>query len=154
MGYSSFLVSLRQCDHIRCCLYLQPRHYSGHGTKVPDLNGDEDDGYDEALVPLDFDRSGVILDDDLYEIFVKGLPPGVHVVALMDCCHSGTVLDLPYIFKADGNFSQMEIDRGSLSASKLFGQLGGMLKMVMGGSNGNGGGSGKLVEGFIKQFLR
>jgi len=48
----------------------------------------------------------------------------------------------------------MEIDRGSLSASKLFGQLGGMLKMVMGGSNGNGGGSGKLVEGFIKQFLR
>jgi len=128
-------------------------HYSGHGTKVPDLNGDEDDGYDEALVPLDFDRSGVILDDELYEIFVKGLPSGVHVVALMDCCHSGTVLDLPYIFKADGNFSKMEIDRGSLSASKLFGQLGGMaLKIVMGGSNG--GGSGQLVEGFIKHFLR
>jgi Caspase domain len=58
-------------------------HYSGHGTKVKDLNGDEDDGYDEAMVPLDFKTAGVILDDDLYDIFVKGLKPGVHVVALV-----------------------------------------------------------------------
>lgn len=58
-------------------------HFSGHGTKVRDLNGDEDDGYDEALVPLDFKQSGVIIDDDLYDIFVKGLPTGVHVVAVV-----------------------------------------------------------------------
>jgi metacaspase-1 len=58
-------------------------HYSGHGTKVRDLNGDEDDGYDEAMVPLDFNRAGMILDDELYEIFVKGLPYGVHVVAVV-----------------------------------------------------------------------
>ena len=58
-------------------------HYSGHGTKLPDDNGDEDDGYDEALVPLDFKQAGMIRDDLLYDIIVKGLPPGVHVVALV-----------------------------------------------------------------------
>lgn len=58
-------------------------HYSGHGTKVRDLNGDEDDGYDEALVPLDFKSAGLILDDDLNDMIVKALPPGVHVVALV-----------------------------------------------------------------------
>jgi metacaspase-1 len=60
-------------------------HYSGHGTKVRDTNGDEDDGYDEAMLPVDFKGAGMILDDDLYEIFVKGLPQGVHVVAVVRC---------------------------------------------------------------------
>jgi Caspase domain len=58
-------------------------HYSGHGTKVPDQNGDEEDGYDEALVPSDYTSAGIILDDDLYEILVKNLVGGVHVVSVV-----------------------------------------------------------------------
>jgi len=27
-------------------------HYSGHGGRVRDDNGDEEDGYDETLIPL------------------------------------------------------------------------------------------------------
>ena len=29
-------------------------HYSGHGGRVVDTSGDEDDGYDETLIPVDF----------------------------------------------------------------------------------------------------
>lgn len=85
-------------------------HYSGHGTKLRDDNNDEADGYDEALVPRDFQSSGMIRDDDLYDMLIKALPDGVHMVSLMDCCHSGTILDLPYIFKGDGSQTEMILD--------------------------------------------
>jgi len=83
-------------------------HYSGHGTKVADDSGDEDDGYDEALVPVDFNEVGLLMDDDLFDILIEPLPEGVHMVSLMDCCHSGTILDLPYIFKPNEDGSMPE----------------------------------------------
>mmetsp|Transcript_11724 Transcript_11724/g.16432 ORF Transcript_11724/g.16432 Transcript_11724/m.16432 type:complete len:313 (+) Transcript_11724:187-1125(+) len=78
-------------------------HYSGHGGQVRDTSGDEEDGYDETLIPVDFKRSGQIIDDLLSDVLVKSLKQGVTLTALMDCCHSGTVLDLPYRFDADGS---------------------------------------------------
>jgi hypothetical protein len=42
--------------------------YSGHGTYIPDRNGDEADGKDECLCPSDFRISGLIKDDDLLYI--------------------------------------------------------------------------------------
>lgn len=81
-------------------------HYSGHGSRVRDQDGDEDDGYDETLVPVDFQRSGQIRDDDIFKILVQPLRAGVTMTCLMDCCHSGTVLDLPYRFTADGDVMQ------------------------------------------------
>lgn len=85
-------------------------HYSGHGTKLRDDDNDEADGYDEALCPRDYQSSGMIRDDDLYDILVKELADGVHMVSLMDCCHSGSIMDLPYIFKADGDQTEMILD--------------------------------------------
>lgn len=58
-------------------------HYSGHGSHVRDDDGDEEDGFDEVLVPLDFQSAGMIRDDDLYDLLVDGLPQGVHVVSLV-----------------------------------------------------------------------
>jgi len=83
-------------------------HYSGHGGKLRDEDGDEADGYDETLIPLDYNQSGQIRDDDLLRYLVLKFQSGVFVTSLMDCCHSGTVLDLPYNFKADGNQAVME----------------------------------------------
>jgi hypothetical protein len=85
-------------------------HYSGHGGKIRDDDiGEEDDGFDEALIPLDYQTVGFIRDDDLFDTLVKPLPEGVMLTCLMDCCHSGTVLDLPYKFLPNGEFEEMEI---------------------------------------------
>jgi len=72
--------------------------YSGHGTQVKDLDGDEGDGKDEALVPVDHAVAGMITDDELFSDFTSQVPKGCNVVALFDCCHSGTMLDLTYAY--------------------------------------------------------
>jgi hypothetical protein len=61
----------------------------------------QDDGFDETLIPLDFKTEGQIVDDDILDMFVKQLKAGVHTTVLVDCCHAGTVFDLPYVFGAD-----------------------------------------------------
>ncbi|MGE0680431.1 MAG: caspase family protein [Candidatus Binatia bacterium] len=67
--------------------------YAGHGTQLPDLDGDEADGdtpgQDEALCPIDYESGAFVIDDDIAEIF-RGIPSGVNVTCFFDCCHSGT----------------------------------------------------------------
>ena len=79
------------------CLFF---HFSGHGGQVRDHSGDEADGYDETIVPCDYKRAGQITDDELFKILVKDLPEGCKLTAVMDCCHSGTGLDLPYDYQS------------------------------------------------------
>lgn len=87
-------------------------HYSGHGGKLQDQDGDEADGFDETLIPLDYQNSGQIRDDDLLKYLVIPMQAGVFVTSIMDCCHSGTVLDLPYNFRGDGEQDQMQESDG------------------------------------------
>ncbi|HET8744101.1 MAG TPA: caspase family protein, partial [Ramlibacter sp.] len=63
--------------------------YAGHGTHVADLDGDETDGRDEALCPVDFASGALFIDDDIAKVFAA-LPEGVNLTVFMDCCHSGT----------------------------------------------------------------
>ncbi|CAN6284503.1 unnamed protein product [Urochloa humidicola] len=72
-------------------------HFSGHGVQKLDLEDDEVDGYNEALCPVDFEESGKILDDEINETIVRPLGRGVKLHAIVDTCHSGTILDLPYL---------------------------------------------------------
>ena len=84
-------------------------HFSGHGSQVHDKSGDESDGLDETICPIDFlipqdgEEHGMITDDMLNEVFVCEIPAGNFLFAVFDCCHSGTVLDLPYYAIADKN---------------------------------------------------
>jgi hypothetical protein len=65
-------------------------HYSGHGSNVPDDNGDEADHRDEILCPTDLDWYDPFRDDWLRNIF-DGLGDGVSLTMISDSCHSGTV---------------------------------------------------------------
>jgi hypothetical protein len=85
-------------------------HYSGHGGSVEDTDGDEADGMDETIIPVDYEKAGQIVDDELHAILVAGLPEGVRLTAIMDCCHSGSVFDLPYTYGVDGNLEIQEVD--------------------------------------------
>ncbi len=64
-------------------------HYSGHGSNVPDNDGDEADHRDEIVCPTDLDWKDPMRDDWLRKTFDK-LPAGVNLTVIMDCCHSGT----------------------------------------------------------------
>ncbi|XP_020593056.1 metacaspase-1-like [Phalaenopsis equestris] len=84
-------------------------HFSGHGSQKLDLSGDEVDGYAETLCPVDYEEQGVILDDELNATLVRPLCTGVKLHAIIDSCHSGTVLDLPYLCRMSrGGFFQWE----------------------------------------------
>jgi hypothetical protein len=64
-------------------------HYSGHGSNVPDDDGDEADERDEILCPTDLDWKDAFRDDWLRKRF-DTLKAGVNLTVIMDCCHSGT----------------------------------------------------------------
>lgn len=72
--------------------------YSGHGTYVPDLNRDENDGRDEAICPLDFESSDFIIDDELRNELLAPVKDNsnVSVIGIFDSCHSGTIVDARY----------------------------------------------------------
>ncbi|KAI3783558.1 hypothetical protein L1987_42642 [Smallanthus sonchifolius] len=76
-------------------------HFSGHGSQQRNYTGDEIDGYDETLCPLDFETQGMIVDDEINATIVKPIPHGVKLHAIIDACHSGTMLDLPFLCRMD-----------------------------------------------------
>ncbi|KAF9963138.1 Ca(2+)-dependent cysteine protease [Modicella reniformis] len=107
---------------------------SGHGGQTRDEDGDEDDGYDETIYPVDHEDAGFIVDDIMHEIMVGSLPEGCRLTAIMDCCHSGSALDLPYIYSTTGNIKEpnvlADVGLGVLDAGVAYmkGDMGGMLR--------------------------
>jgi hypothetical protein len=78
-------------------------HYSGHGQQITDDNGDEIDGYDEALVPYDAPafyennsnyRGELHLRDDEFGQLLDNLRKKIgkdgQLIVTIDACHSGT----------------------------------------------------------------
>jgi hypothetical protein len=98
---------LATCANIRLALQLlidatQPDdmvlvYYSGHGSQWPDLNGDEPDRYDEAIVPYDArdpaapaPPQGDLSDDELHNYVVRLAAKTGHLTIIFDCCHAAT----------------------------------------------------------------
>lgn len=67
-------------------------YYSGHGSWAPDANGDEEDGFDEAIVPWDtremHNPAQLVIDDELGE-WLSRLGTS-NVTVIIDACHSGS----------------------------------------------------------------
>jgi hypothetical protein len=103
-------------------------HYSGHGGTARDSDGDEVDGFDETILPLDYEKSGQIVDDVIYDNLVQPLPQGCRLTAVFDSCHSGTVLDLPYTYQCDGNVEVIENDVRKEIFKKALGLVGSFIQ--------------------------
>ena len=77
-------------------------HFSGHGQQITDLDGDEEDGFDEAWIPYDalktfeagsYEGENHLVDDEINSVLAKlrvrvGARGKIIVVA--DACHSGS----------------------------------------------------------------
>lgn len=77
-------------------------HFSTHGQPVEDLNGDEEDGWDESIVPIDaykmykkgsYEGKNHLLDDQL-NFYIKQLRSKIgakgFLYVVIDACHAGT----------------------------------------------------------------
>ena len=99
MGYNVFFLHNPKSTLFLECfrLFLQKTtdyltiYYTGHGSSVADAHSDEDDGKDEVMI---FDDTYVI-DDKLSEILTKNANGKTKVILINDCCHSGTMYDIP-----------------------------------------------------------
>ena len=73
-------------------------YFSGHGTQVEDKNGDEFDGCDEALVPVD---RKLLIDDEISSL-LENLPE-VEKIIIIDSCYSGTITRGVYSWNNNSN---------------------------------------------------
>lgn len=117
-------------------------HFSGHGGQTPDRDGDEEDGYDEVIYPMDFRSAGHIVDDEMHRILVKSLPAGCRLTAIFDSCHSGSALDLPYIYSTSGVLKEPNLAKEAGA---------GLLSLVSSYARGDVGGMAKTAIGFFKK---
>ena len=98
--YKQLLINSKEGD----ILYFT---FSGHGSYTIDRNGDELDGNDELLVSID---NRGITDDELKNIAQEYLKDNVTLFVLLDCCHSGTLLDLKYNYLSKNDFNDVVIN--------------------------------------------
>jgi len=106
-------------------------YFSGHGIQTLNTSGGETDGWDECICAMDYvgneefqnsNSAGVIVDDRMYDLLVRPLPRGCRLTAIFDCCHSGTILDLRYLYSHDGTDQELtpphDADVISIGASR------------------------------------
>mmetsp|Transcript_39696 Transcript_39696/g.95482 ORF Transcript_39696/g.95482 Transcript_39696/m.95482 type:complete len:673 (+) Transcript_39696:278-2296(+) len=78
--------------------------FTGHGCRVLDSPIDETaESYDEALIPSDYEETGIIRDTLFFKTLLAPMRKGVTVTCIIDCCHTGAMIDLPYLWTTKGD---------------------------------------------------
>ena len=90
--------------------------YSGHGSHY--FSASESDYQDEILCPADYSTAGYISDNWLRKEFVNKLPYDCKLFVIMDCCHSGSNMDLPYYLE-DGIVNTRSFESDINPAAKV-----------------------------------
>lgn len=98
-GITSALKKIAKQSQKGDIVYL---HFSMHGQPFEDLNGDEADGWDEALIPVDaqmqyakgkYEGKNHLIDDEL-EKYISQIRSKIgtngQLYVVLDACHSGT----------------------------------------------------------------
>ena len=96
-------------------LYL---HFSGHGSQIKDVSGDERDGLDEFIVPIDYFTNGSRIIDDELNCLIINVNDNIPFFIIFDCCNSGTLLDLNYSYGYVNNTLGLTIDEGKPLSNK------------------------------------
>lgn len=98
-GIVAALTQMTNKSHAGDIVYF---HFSGHGQQIQDKDGDEVDGFDEALLPYDalmefkpgvYEGQNHLSDDELGQLYhrlTKKLGKNGHFLLTIDACHSGT----------------------------------------------------------------
>ena len=125
LGAMDWLVS----EPNTCCFL----HYSGHGGQVKDPDGDRNSGFDSTIVPVDYVKMGQIDSDTLHKHLVSRLPPNSTLFVIFDCCHSGSAIELPFVYRTDdeGNLNLVDNLKAGASLAAQAGHL------IQGGFNMN-----------------
>lgn len=76
-------------------------HYSGHGGQVRDPTGSHPSGVLDTICPVDFQTAGQINSDTLHRHLVSQMPANSTLFVILDCCHSGSALELPFVYRSD-----------------------------------------------------
>jgi hypothetical protein len=72
--------------------------YSGHGSSTYSFFGRNN--ISDVICPRDCDKNGVIDDEWLHNHFIQALHPKTKLFILMDCCNSGSNMNLSFCFNS------------------------------------------------------
>jgi len=123
--------------------------YSGHGAQVKDPDGDRDSGFDDTICPLDFQTNGQIDSDKLHRVLVSPMIPQARLTVLFDCCHSGSAIELPYVYRPNSQGEVNLVDnvkKGINLASQAY-------QLMQGGFNAKKIQDAKMLIGGAKSLL-
>jgi hypothetical protein len=81
-------------------------HFSGHTREMPGLGR----GIRDGISPCDFERAGKISSENLHQLLVAPLPPGVRLIMVLD---GGAMVDVPFRFTLQGDDRTAKVIRAS-----------------------------------------
>ncbi|KAF2469175.1 peptidase C14 [Lindgomyces ingoldianus] len=102
-------------------------HYSGHGGQIQDVDGNRSTGLDDSIVPIDFEERGQISSTLLHEHLVTRMAPGCTLFIVMDCCHSGSAVELPFVYRSDSE-GQINLMDNLKAGAQLVGQASNLIQ--------------------------